>query len=230
MVESGSMGRLVSVDRRRFVDACRQAHGRGDAVGCGGGCDGRRGRSALAVAELCRERCGVNDWLINLDLRRVFDSVDYAWLLDAVAGDSDEWWAFSWAKRWLQAGDAPDGGVLVADGRGWICRGAVVSWVLTDMYFGYVFDAWMAWEFRGVPFERYRDVVAVHCESEQRAWSVLDAIKARMADCQVALSDDEAHVFYCEDSNRGRASNRGGVYEYERCESLFSGCTLGVPR
>jgi hypothetical protein len=42
-------------------------------------------------------------------------------------------------------------------------RVPTVSPVLANLYLHYAFDAWMAWEFPTVPFERYVDDVVVRC-------------------------------------------------------------------
>ena len=45
----------------------------------------RPGRSALDAVAVCRERCWRNDWVIDLDVRAFFDSVDHSLMLKAVA-------------------------------------------------------------------------------------------------------------------------------------------------
>ena len=44
----------------------------------------RPGRSALDAVAVCRERCWRNDWIIDLDVRVFFDSVDHSLMLKAV--------------------------------------------------------------------------------------------------------------------------------------------------
>ena len=44
----------------------------------------RPGRSALDAVAVCRERCWRNDWIIDLDVRAFFDSVDHFLMLKAV--------------------------------------------------------------------------------------------------------------------------------------------------
>jgi RNA-directed DNA polymerase len=46
----------------------------------------RRGRSALDAVAACRERSWKTDWVIDLDIRAFFDSIDHA-LLPGGAGD-----------------------------------------------------------------------------------------------------------------------------------------------
>ena len=49
----------------------------------------RPGRSALDAVAVCRERCWRNDWVIDLDVRAFFDSVDHSLMLKAVARHTD---------------------------------------------------------------------------------------------------------------------------------------------
>jgi len=52
----------------------------------------RPGRSALDAVAVCRERCWRNDWVIDLDVRAFFDSVDHSLMLKAVAPQTDQKW------------------------------------------------------------------------------------------------------------------------------------------
>jgi RNA-directed DNA polymerase len=49
----------------------------------------RPGRSALDAVARCRERCWRDDWVIDLDVRAFFDSVDHSLMLKAVARHTD---------------------------------------------------------------------------------------------------------------------------------------------
>ena len=52
----------------------------------------RPGRSALDAVAVCRERCWRNDWVIDLDVRAFFDSVDHSRMLKAVQRHTDAKW------------------------------------------------------------------------------------------------------------------------------------------
>ena len=73
-----------------------------------------------------------------------------------------------YVTRWLKAPlQLPDGTLRQRD-RG-TPQGSAVSPVLANLFLHYAFDAWMAREFPGVPFERYVDDAVVHCVSERQA-------------------------------------------------------------
>jgi RNA-directed DNA polymerase len=66
----------------------------------------------------------------------------------------------------------------------------------------YAFDAWMAREIPGCPFERFADDVIVHCKSRAQAEAVLARIAERMNDVGLRLHPDKTRIVYCKDSNR----------------------------
>jgi hypothetical protein len=75
-------------------------------------------------------------------------------------------------------------------------------------------DLWLVREFPGVPFERYADDAILHCDSEQQARVVLDAIVKRLAQVGLELNLDKTRIVYCKDSNRT------GSHEHEQFDFL----------
>jgi RNA-directed DNA polymerase len=75
-------------------------------------------RSAVDAVGRCRERCWKSDWVIDLDIRAFFDSVDHALMLKAVARHTDQKWILLYVKRWLVAPLRQQDGTLVARDRG----------------------------------------------------------------------------------------------------------------
>jgi RNA-directed DNA polymerase len=61
----------------------------------------------------------------------------------------------------------------------------------------------MAREFPTVRFERHCDDVVVHCETQQQAGRVRDAIADRLAECGgLQLRPDKTRIVYCQDGKR----------------------------
>ena len=62
-------------------------------------------RSALDAVEQCRRRCWRSDWVVDLDIRAFFDSVDHELMLRAVERhiDEDGKWVLLYVRRWLVA-------------------------------------------------------------------------------------------------------------------------------
>jgi group II intron reverse transcriptase/maturase len=78
----------------------------------------RPGRSALDAVARCRERCWRSDWVIDLDVRAFFDSVDHSLMLKAVERHTDARWVLLYVARWLKAPMRLADGTLAARGRG----------------------------------------------------------------------------------------------------------------
>ena len=178
----------------------------------------RPGRSALDAVACCRRRCWRSDWVIDLDLRAFFDSLDHQLLLRAVAHHTSERWILLYVQRWLKAPLQHEDGTVVARDRG-SPQGSAISPLLANIFAHYALDLWLSREFPGVPFERYADDVILHCDSEPRARVVLAAIAHRMAQVGLELHPGKTRIVYCKDANRK------GSHEHERFD--FLGFTFG---
>jgi RNA-directed DNA polymerase len=70
----------------------------------------RPGRSALDAVGACRTRCWKTDWVIDLDIRKFFDSVPWPLIIKAVEANTDLPWVVLYVRRWLKAPlQLPDG-------------------------------------------------------------------------------------------------------------------------
>ena len=161
----------------------------------------RPGRSALDAVARCRERCWRNDWVIDLDVRAFFDSVDHSLMLKAVRRHTDAKWVLLYVARWLKAPMRQPDGTLAARDRG-TPQGSAVSPVLANLYLHYAFDMWLAREHPDVTFERYCDDAVIHCSSQEQAVKVRDALAARLAEVGLELHPAKTRVVYCKDADR----------------------------
>lgn len=158
-------------------------------------------RSALDAVAACRERCWRNDWVIDLDVRAFFDSVDHSLMLKAVARHTDAKWVLLYVARWLKAPMRQTDGTLAARDRG-TPQGSAVSPVLANLYLHYAFDMWLARVYPGVTFERYCDDAVIHCTSQEQAVMVRDALAARLAGVGLELHPAKTRIVYCKDADR----------------------------
>ena len=173
----------------------------------------RPGRSALDAVATCRRRCWRQDWVIDLDIRAFFDSLDHDLVLRAVSKHTDLRWVLLYVQRWLQAPLQMADDTLVERDRG-TPQGSAISPLLANLFLHYAFDTWLGREFPSVSFERYADDAVVHCASQAQAQTVLAAIAERMAQVGLELHPDKTRIVYCKDADRS------GSYEHERFNFL----------
>ena len=147
-------------------------------------------RSALDAVGTCRERCWRSDWVIDLDIKKFFDTVPHDLVLKAVAHHTDQKWILLYVTRWLQAPIQQPDGTLIARNRG-TPQGSAISPLLANVFMHYAFDAWMAREYPNLTFERYCDDAVVHCTSEKQARQVRDAIATRLTHVGLELHPDK---------------------------------------
>jgi RNA-directed DNA polymerase len=166
-------------------------------------------RSAHDALGTCRARCWKYDWVIDLDLRAFFDTLDHSLVLKAVAHHTNQRWVLLYVQRWLKAPLQLEDGTLKQRDRG-SPQGSAISPVLANLFLHYALDMWIVREFPDVPFERYADDEILHCKSQQQAQMVLDAIVGRLAQVGLELNLDKTRIVYCKDANRK------GSHEHEQ--------------
>ena len=164
----------------------------------------RQRKSAHDALKKCRERCWKKDWVLDLDIRQFFDSLDHDLVIKAVEANTDQKWVVLYVKRWLKAPlQMPDGTVRGRD-RG-TPQGSAVSPVLANLFLHYAFDSFIVREFPGVEFERYADDAVVHCVTERQARQVWAALAERLESLRLRLHPDKTKIVYCRDDHRRRA-------------------------
>ena len=163
----------------------------------------RPGRSAHDALEACRERCLKKPWVLDLDIRAFFDSLDHDLVVKAVGVNTtpEQRWVLLYVKRWLQAPLQLPDGTLQARERG-TPQGSAVSPVLANLVLHYAFDRFLAREFPVVTFERYADDAVVHCATERQARQVWAALSERLGELGLELHPDKTRIVYCKDDKR----------------------------
>ena len=128
----------------------------------------RPGRSAIDAIRAARQRCWRAAWVLDLDIKGFFDSIDHALLLKALRKHTQSPWVLLYVERWLKAPAMLESGELVSRERG-TPQGGVISPLLANLFLHYAFDSWIARVFPGMVFERYADDIICHCRTEQEA-------------------------------------------------------------
>ena len=100
-------------------------------------------KSALDAVSVTRERCWRYDWVLEFDIKGLFDNVDHELLLRAVRKHVQCKWALLYIERWLKAPMEREDGTTVERTRG-TPQGGVVSPILANLFMHYTFDLWMA--------------------------------------------------------------------------------------
>ncbi len=181
----------------------------------------RPGRSAKQALERCRERCWRKDWVIDLDIRKFFDTIPHELLMRAVRKHTQLKWLLLYIERWLKAPLQLEDGTLATRDQG-SPQGSAISPLLANLFMHYAFDVWMRKEFPQVSFERYCDDVVIHCVSEAQANYVKSAIGQRLKECRLEMNSEKTRIVYCKDAKRRDS--------YEHTRFVFLGYEFGVRR
>lgn len=161
----------------------------------------RPGKNAKQAVARARQNCWSFDWVVDLDIRAFFDTIDHGLMMRAIEKHVPEKWIRLYIERWLKCAVQLVDGTVKSPSCG-VPQGGVISPLLANLYLHYAFDAWMQRHHRNVPFERYADDVVCHCRSKQEAERLLEALRKRLANCRLELHPDKTRVVYCKDNKR----------------------------
>jgi RNA-directed DNA polymerase len=161
----------------------------------------RPGKSALDAIGVTRERCWRYNWVLEFDIKGLFDNIDHELLLRAVRKHVKCKWALLYIERWLKAPMELEDGTRVERTCG-TPQGGVVSPILANLFMHYTFDLWMARTFPELPWCRYADDGLVHCRVEHEAERVKAALQARLAECHLEMHPTKTRIVYCKDEKR----------------------------
>jgi group II intron reverse transcriptase/maturase len=161
----------------------------------------RRGRHAHHAIERASKRCWEYDWVIDLDIKSFFDTIDHEMMLKAVERYTKEKWVLMYIERWLKTGMLKEDGEVMKRDYG-TPQGGVISPLLANIYLHFVFDKWMEQKYPYIAFERYCDDIIVHCKTERQARFIRDQIAQRLKACKLSLNEKKTHIVYCKDVRR----------------------------
>jgi len=160
----------------------------------------RPGKSALDAIGVTRKRCWQYDWVLEFDIKGLFDNISHELLLKAVRKHVTCKWALLYIERWLTA-PMEQNGIRIERTRG-TPQGGVISPILANLFLHYAFDLWMKRTHPDLPWCRYADDGLVHCRTKQEAEALKAELQARLAECQLQMHPTKTRIVYCKDDKR----------------------------
>jgi len=187
--------RVAQTVVKQFLEPILEPHFLSDSYGY------RPGKSALDAIAVTRKRCWRYDWVLEFDIKGLFDNIDHVLLLKALEKHTTCAWVTLYVKRWLTAPLQREDGTLVERNRG-TPQGGVVSPLLANLFLHYVFDVWLSRATPNLPWCRYADDGLVHCRTKEEAIAVKATLQARFAACGLEMHPDKTQIVYCKDAGR----------------------------
>jgi len=182
----------------------------------------RPNKSALDAIGITRRRCWDYDWILEYDIRGLFDNLSHSLLMKAVKHHTDNKWVILYIQRWLETPMQQPDGTLVEKTKG-VMQGGVISPVLSNLFLHYVFDRWMQRKHPSKPWCRYADDGLVHCKTEGEARQLLAELTERFQACGLELHPDKTKIIYCKDGKR-RKDYPNKSFEFLGYEFRARGC------
>jgi len=161
----------------------------------------RPNKSALDAIGITRKRCWHYNWVLEFDIKGLFDNIRHDLLLKAVYKHTQLAWVKLYIERWLVAPMQMKDGELKARPMG-TPQGGVISPVLANLFLHYVFDKWLQKHFPKTLWCRYADDGLVHCNTEAEAKQMLEVLKVRFEGCGLELHPTKTKIVYCKDGSR----------------------------
>lgn len=147
----------------------------------------RPGMSAHDALETARVRCFKFEYVVDFDIKGLFDNIPHELIYKALVPLELENWELLYIRRWLEIGDKAQQGIGTP-------QGGVVSPVLANIFMDVCFDKWMEKNYPNISFERYADDVIVHCKSEKQTLFILDKIEKRLNKCGIELNREKTRL------------------------------------
>jgi RNA-directed DNA polymerase len=161
----------------------------------------RPGKSALDAIAVTRQRCWKYDWVLEFDIKGLFDNIDHELLMKAVRQHTNNQWVILYIQRWLKAPfQMPDG--RVQERTKGTPQGGVISPILANLFLHYALDKWMDREHPDKSFARYADDAVAHCKSKEDAEGLRNSLEKRLAECKLELHPTKTRIVYCKDDDR----------------------------
>jgi len=161
----------------------------------------RPNKSAIQAVGVARERCIKYEWVVDFDIRGLFDNIRHEYLMKLVKMHTKEKWIILYIERWLKTPFQMNDG-RIQERRSGTPQGGVISPVLANLFMHYVFDDFMTKKFPTIKWERYADDGVAHCVSLKQAAYIIKVLEQRFEQCGLELNMDKTKIVHCKNSNR----------------------------
>ena len=161
----------------------------------------RPNKSAHQAIEITRKRCWKLDWVLEFDIKGLFDNLSHELLMKALNKHTNNKWILLYVQRWLTAPLQNEDGTLIERNKG-VPQGGVVSPVLSNLFLHYTFDKWMERNFPEMQWCRYADDALVHCKTYEQAEKLRTKLDERFKECGLELHPLKTKIVYCKDADR----------------------------
>jgi retron-type reverse transcriptase len=147
-----------------------------------------------------RRRCWRYDYVIELDIKGLFDHIDHELLMKAVRKHIPEPWMVLYLKRWLKAPFITETKEVIARKSG-TPQGGVVSPILANLFMHYAFDRWIT---RIIRCSLWRDMQMMPSYTVNRTNGARNSIsiEVRLTRDKLELHPQKTKIIYCKDKDR----------------------------
>jgi group II intron reverse transcriptase/maturase len=177
----------------------------------------RPDKSAHQALSSAKHRGNKRAWVLNMDIKGFFDSIDHDLLMRTMKRQVKEPWQLLYIQRWLKAPVQHPDGHKEGRQKG-TPQGGVISSLLANLFLHDVFDVWVEKHWAGIQFERYADDIVCHCSSERETKRFKQLLESRFTQCGLQLHPEKTKIVYC----------KGGYHtgNYEHVSFDFLGYTF----
>ena len=161
----------------------------------------RPNKSALQAIEVTRRRCWRRDWVLEFDIKGLFDHIRHDYLMEMVKRHTQEQWIILYTQRWLTTPFQMQDGTIKPRTAG-TPQGGVISPVLANLFLHYTFDSFMAKGYPKAWWARYADDGIVHCKSYEQAVYMRTILSKRFKIMGLELNQEKTRIVYCKDADR----------------------------
>ena len=166
----------------------------------------RAGKSAIDAISVTRSRCWEYLWLVEFDIKGLFDNISHDLLMKALQKHTQNKWIILYVERWLKAPIINNSGELRHRNKG-TPQGGVISPLLSNLFLHYVFDVWLTKAHPNIPWSRYADDGVLHCRTNKQARYIMNQLKQRFEACGLEMNSSKSRIVCCANTEQSWVGN-----------------------